>query len=258
MALELSTVSGPPELSQRRRQAVLAICCMSLLLVAIDNTIVNVALPTIRARPARLAVGAAVDGGRLHDRAREPVAARRLHRRSTRAQAHLSGGAADLLRRLAAVQPRTRARLADRRAHAAGGRRLDAQPSGDVDHHQRVHRPPRARARDRRVGRGCRASAWHSVRCLGGAAHRAVGWRSIFWINVPIGLAAFALTARYVPGIARRASATRRPGGPGARDPYPRLAHLRGDRGAAGRVVLGADRGLLCAVGDRVDVAAAL
>src|SRR5215510_13108447 len=37
-----------PELSPQRRVLVLAICCMSLLIVGLDNTIVNVALPAIR------------------------------------------------------------------------------------------------------------------------------------------------------------------------------------------------------------------
>ena len=36
-----------PELSRRRRLLILAICCMSLLIVGLDNTIVNVALPSI-------------------------------------------------------------------------------------------------------------------------------------------------------------------------------------------------------------------
>jgi predicted MFS family arabinose efflux permease len=34
---------------------------------------------------------------------------------------------------------------------------------------------------------------------LGGALVEAVGWRSIFWINVPVGVLAIALTARFVP-----------------------------------------------------------
>ena len=33
----------------RRRWSVLAICCMSLFIVGLDNTIVNIALPSIRA-----------------------------------------------------------------------------------------------------------------------------------------------------------------------------------------------------------------
>lgn len=37
-----------PELSHRRRLLVLAICCMSLLIVSLDNTVLNVALPSMR------------------------------------------------------------------------------------------------------------------------------------------------------------------------------------------------------------------
>src|SRR5713226_7507904 len=39
---------GPSELSSRRRMLVLAICCMSLFIVGIDVTIVNIALPSIQ------------------------------------------------------------------------------------------------------------------------------------------------------------------------------------------------------------------
>src|SRR5690242_21283097 len=40
---------GPmPELSHRRRLLVLAICCMSLLIVSIDVTALNVALPVMQ------------------------------------------------------------------------------------------------------------------------------------------------------------------------------------------------------------------
>ena len=34
---------------------------------------------------------------------------------------------------------------------------------------------------------------------VGGALVESVGWRSIFWINLPVGLAALLLTARFVP-----------------------------------------------------------
>jgi hypothetical protein len=36
-----------PDLSRRRRLLVLGICCMSLFIVGLDSTIVNVALPSI-------------------------------------------------------------------------------------------------------------------------------------------------------------------------------------------------------------------
>jgi MFS family permease len=34
---------------------------------------------------------------------------------------------------------------------------------------------------------------------LGGVLVSGIGWRSIFWINVPVGLIAIALTQRFVP-----------------------------------------------------------
>ena len=49
MVLEtpVTGATAPDELSRRRRMGILAICCMSLLIVGIDVTIVNVALPSI-------------------------------------------------------------------------------------------------------------------------------------------------------------------------------------------------------------------
>ena len=38
-------MTGP---SRRRRLLILVICCMSLVIVGLDNTIVNVALPSIQ------------------------------------------------------------------------------------------------------------------------------------------------------------------------------------------------------------------
>ena len=43
------------ELSSRRRNLILAICCMSLLIVGLDVTIVNVALPSIQPKHSALA-----------------------------------------------------------------------------------------------------------------------------------------------------------------------------------------------------------
>src|ERR687891_1542852 len=37
-----------PELSRRHRILILAICCTSLLIVSLDNTVLNVALPSLR------------------------------------------------------------------------------------------------------------------------------------------------------------------------------------------------------------------
>ena len=46
MSTSILAPAGPP--TQRRRRLILAICCLSLLIVGLDATIVNVALPSIQ------------------------------------------------------------------------------------------------------------------------------------------------------------------------------------------------------------------
>ena len=120
---------------------VLAICCMSILLVSLDNTIVNVALPTIHRD-----LGASLSQLQWIIDAYTVVLATLLI---------LSGSIADrigrkrvfgdrpraVLARLAPVQRRALTRLADRVPRSSGRGRLDAQPGRDVDHPQRLHRP---------------------------------------------------------------------------------------------------------------------
>ena len=58
---------------------------------------------------------------------------------------------------------------------------------------------PRARARAVGVWGGVVGVSMGLGPVVGGALVESVGWRSVFWINVPIGLAAIALTAAFVP-----------------------------------------------------------
>ena len=67
----------------------------------------------------------------------------------------------------------------------------------------------------------------------GGLLVEEVGWRSIFWINIPVGLAAIVLTALLVQGTACPPS---RPGWPVAGDPCAGRAGLRPHRGARPRL----------------------
>ena len=129
-----------PELSRGRRVLVLAICCMSLLIVSLDNTILNVALPAMRRD-----LHTSISGLQWTIDAYTLVLASLLM---------LSGSTADRIgrRRIfrtglviftvasGAVQHRPQPGVAGRVPHAAGDRRFDAQPRRDVDHHQRLHR----------------------------------------------------------------------------------------------------------------------
>jgi EmrB/QacA subfamily drug resistance transporter len=62
-----------------------------------------------------------------------------------------------------------------------------------------VFTEPRARAKAVGVWGAVAGLALALGPLLGGALTEAVGWRSIFWINVPIGIAAVILAAVYVP-----------------------------------------------------------
>ena len=164
-------------------------------------------------------------------------------------RAHLPGRAGAVHARLAAVQPGPRPGLAGGVPDAAGGRRVDAQPGRDVDHHQHLHRARGAGPGDRRVGRRVRAQHGDGP-VLGGALVDAVGWRGMFWVNMPVGVAAIVLTALFVPES--RAPRPRRldPVGQMLSSPA-RLADLRGHRGPGLRLGIGADPVLLRRRGDR-------
>ena len=178
--------------------AILAICCMSLLIVAMDNTIVNVALPSIRRD-----LHASLSGLQWTIDAYVIVLASLLL---------LSGSTADRLGRrrtfqvglllfvagslLCSLAPTLGWLIAARALQGVGGSMLNPVAMSIITN---VFTDPRERARA--IG------AWGAVvgislalgPIVGGALTESVGWRAIFWINVPIGLAAVVLTALYVP-----------------------------------------------------------
>jgi EmrB/QacA subfamily drug resistance transporter len=195
------------QLSDRRRLTILAICCMSLLIVAMDNTIVNVALPSIRRD-----LHASLSGLQWTIDAYVIVIASLLL---------LSGSTADRLGRkrtfqvglsvfvlgslLCSLAPTLGWLIAARALQGVGGSMLNPVAMSIITN---VFTDPRERARA--IG------AWGATvgislalgPIVGGALTESVSWRAIFWINVPIGLAAVVLTALYVPesraGRARR------------------------------------------------------
>ena len=187
-----------PELSQRRRLLVLAICCMSLLLVGMDVTIVNVALPSIR-RDLHVSLSGlqwTIDAYIL-------VLASLLM---------LSGSMADRLGRrrtfqtglvlftigslLCSLAPGLGWLIAFRMVQAVGASMLNPVAMSIITN---VFTEPRERARAIGVWGGVVGISLGLGPVIGGVLVETVGWRSIFWINIPIGLAAIALTARFVP-----------------------------------------------------------
>ncbi|HSX97029.1 MAG TPA: MFS transporter, partial [Streptomyces sp.] len=197
-----------PELGRRHRLLVLAICCTSLLIVSLDNTVLNVALPSMqRDLNADLAgLQWTIDAYTLVLAALLMLAgstADRIGRKRVFMAGLVVFAAGSLLCSLA---PNLESLVAFRMVQAVGGSMLNPVAMSIITN---TFTDPRERARA--IG------AWGAVvgismaagPIIGGLLVESVGWRSIFWINLPVGLAALLLTWRFVPES--RAPKARRP-----------------------------------------------
>jgi EmrB/QacA subfamily drug resistance transporter len=196
----MTTVSSPPrsDPNVRRRSVVLFTCCLSVFMAGLDTTIVNVALPSVQG-----ALHASVSGLQWTIDAYTLVIACLLM---------LSGSLADRFGRRRVFQaglalfsagslacslaPSLGWLIAFRGLQAVGGSMLNPVAMSIL-----------AGTFTDRAGRAKAIGLWGSVAglslaggpVLGGLLVSGLGWRSIFWINVPVGLAAIALTQRFVP-----------------------------------------------------------
>ncbi|MFE7511325.1 MFS transporter [Streptomyces sp. NPDC057540] len=197
-----------PELTRGRRLVVLAICCMSLLIVSLDNTALNVALPAMRED-----LGATVAGMQWTIDAYTLVLASLLM---------LAGSTADRIGRrkvfvtglavfalgslLCSLAPNLETLIAFRAVQAVGGSMLNPVAMSIITN---TFTEPAARARAIGVWGGVVGVSMAAGPLVGGVLVQSVGWRSIFWVNLPVALVALLLTLRYVPES--RAPRPRRP-----------------------------------------------
>ncbi|MBB4684826.1 MFS transporter [Amycolatopsis jiangsuensis] len=187
-----------PELNHRRRQIVLAVCCLSLFIVGLDNTIVNLALPAIQHD-----LGASVSSLQWTIDAYTLVLASllmlagstadRLGRRRTFQTGLVLFGLGSLLCGLA---PNVGSLIVFRAVQAIGGSMLNPVAMSIITN---TFTEPRERARAIGVWGGVNGLSMAVGPVVGGALVASAGWRTIFWINVPVVLAAVVLTAAFVP-----------------------------------------------------------
>jgi EmrB/QacA subfamily drug resistance transporter len=184
--------------SPRRRLLILAICCMSLLIVSMDITIVNVALPSI----AREFHGGVADLQWVIDAYTIVLAGLLI----------LSGSTADRLGRkrtfqtglvvftlgslLCSVAPGLWWLVAFRMVQAVGGSMLNPVAMAIVTN---VFTDPRQRSRAIGAFGSVLGLSLGIGPIVGGALTDSIGWEAIFWINAPIGLLALVLTGLFVP-----------------------------------------------------------
>ncbi|MDT4924625.1 MAG: hypothetical protein QOG01_2338 [Pseudonocardiales bacterium] len=171
---------------------------MSLLIVGMDVTIVNVALGAIKAdlHTSLTDLQWTIDAYTVVIASLLMLAgstADRLGRRRVFQIGLLAFTAGSLLCSLA---PSLGWLVAFRAVQAVGGSMLNPVALSIITN---VFTERRERARAIGVWGGVVGLSFGLGPIVGGALIGSVGWRAIFWINIPIGLAAFALAAVFVP-----------------------------------------------------------
>ncbi|MFF9900052.1 DHA2 family efflux MFS transporter permease subunit [Streptomyces longispororuber] len=193
-----ATAPAVPALDARRRRAVLAICALSMFLVGLDTTIVNVGLP---------AIGDGLGTGTRHLEwivdAYTIVLASLLttsgalaDRFGRRRVFQLGLGVFGVASLACALAPSAGALIAARAVQGVGASMLSPVALAIV-----VNATPDARERARAIG------VWAAVFGLsmaagpvtGGALLAVLDWRALFWVNVPVLVAALVLSALFVP-----------------------------------------------------------
>ena len=177
---------------------VLAICCLSVLIVGMDVTVMNVALPTIQKElHARLAgLQWILDAYTLVVASFLMLAGAASDRFGRRRVFQIGLGVFTVGSLLCSRASTIEQLIGFRALQGFGASMLNPVALSLI-----ANAFPEAKARARAVG------IWGAVAgvslgvgpLIGGALTETIGWRSIFWINVPIGIAAALLTARFVP-----------------------------------------------------------
>src|ERR1700759_1847114 len=187
-----------PGLSRSRRLLVLGICCFSLLMVGLDTTIVNVALPSIRND-----LHASVSGLQWTIDAYTLVLASLLM---------LAGSTADRIGRkrtfraglvvfslgslLCGLAPSLGSLIAARVLQAVGGSMLNPVAMSII---RNVFDDPRERAQAIGAWGAAFGLSMALGPVLGGALVDSGSWRLVFLVNLPVGIIAIALPALFVP-----------------------------------------------------------
>jgi EmrB/QacA subfamily drug resistance transporter len=195
-ALSVTQQQAVPD--RRRRLLILVICSMSLLIVGLDATIVNVALPAIQDSFHSTLSGLqwTVDAYTLVLASLLMLAgstADRLGRRRVFAAGLVVFSLGSLL---CALAPTLELLVAARVVLAIGGAMLTPVAMSIV---RNVFEDPGERAQAIGVFAAMFGISMALGPVLGGFLVSAISWRAIFLVNLPVALAAIALTAAFVP-----------------------------------------------------------
>jgi EmrB/QacA subfamily drug resistance transporter len=184
--------------STRRKAGILAICCLSVLMTIMDLTIVNLAIPSIR-----------TDLGATAAHAQWTIAIYALGVASLQL---LGGEAGDRFGRrrvlqigttvfmlgslLCSLAPTIDVLIAARLIQAVGASMMNPVALAIIS---QVFVEPTERARAIGIWGAVFGAALALGPIVGGLLIETVGWRGVFWINLPIGAAAVVACAMLVP-----------------------------------------------------------
>ncbi len=198
MTSSLLSPAAAAELSPRRKSLVLAICCISMIVVVMDISIVNVALPAMgRAlHTSESGLQWTVDAYSLVLAAFLVLAGSTADRIGRRRVFQVGLAVFGLGSLLCGLAPGIGWLVAARVLQAVGGTMLNPATLAIVVN---TFTGKAERARAIGVFGSMSGLALALGPILGGALVDALGWRSVFWINVPIVAAAIVCAGVFVP-----------------------------------------------------------
>ena len=178
--------------------AILAICCMSLLLIAMDVTIVNVALPDIE-RDLHATVAQLqwiIDAYTLVLASLLMLSGSMSDRFGRRRIFQIGLVLFSLGSLLCSIAPNIHGLILFRGIQGIGASMLNPVALSIIANAFTV---PKDRARAVGIWGAVAGASLALGPLIGGALTQTIGWRSIFWINLPISVTAIVLTAIFVP-----------------------------------------------------------
>ncbi len=187
-----------PELTAKRKSLILAICCLSLLIVGMDSTIVNVALPSIR-RDLDASVSGlqwVIDAYTLTLASLLILSGSTADRFGRRRTFQVGLGSFTAGSALCSLAPNLSLLIVARIIQAIGGSMLNPVAMSIITN---VFTDRRERARAIGIWGGVVGISLGVGPVLGGLLIQTSDWRWIFWINVPIGIPAIVLAQLFVP-----------------------------------------------------------
>ncbi len=194
----MSKISAPAAGKHTHPNVILAICCMSLLVVGMDITIVNVALPAIQ-RDLRASLSGLqwiLDAYTLVVASLLMFAGSMSDRFGRRRFFQIGLTVFTVSSLLCSVAPTLGALVGFRALQGLGASMLNPVALSIIAN---AFREPKARARATGVWGAVAGLSLAIGPVLGGILTQTIGWRSIFWINLPIGVLAITLAGLFVP-----------------------------------------------------------